>query len=66
MIIEGQHASLAPPDHCNFTYLRRERPFASIDGTCSLSRGDGREEGIRKVVVEIDRGLIDAHDDNCI
>lgn len=64
MIIEDQHASLAPPDHCDFTYFRRKRPFASIDGTCSLSWSDGREEGLRKVIVEIDRCLIDAHDNN--
>ena len=66
MIIEDQHASLAPPDHCDFTNFRRERPFASIDGTCSLSRSDGREEGIRKIIVEINRGLINAHDDHRI
>ena len=66
MIIQDQHASLASPDHSDFAYFRREGPFAPVDGTGSLGRSDGREEGIRKVVVEIDRCLIDAHDDDCI
>ena len=66
VVIQNQHASLASPDHCNFTYLGRERPLASVYCACSLSWSNGREEGIRKVVVEIDRCLINAHDDNCI
>ena len=65
-IIQDKHASLTQPDHCHFTDLRSERLFTSVYGTCSLSRSDGREKGVWKVIVEIDRCLIDADDDYCV
>ena len=54
MIIQDEHASLAPPNHCHFRDLGRERPFTPVDSTSRLSRGDGCKEGIRKVIVEVD------------
>ena len=66
MVIQDEHTSFAQPYHCHFTYLRSERPLTSVYGACSLSRSDGCEEGIREVIVEIDRCLIDANDDDCI
>ena len=66
MVIQDQHASFATPDHGDFTNFRREGPFAPVDCTCSLSWSDGREERVGKIIIEIDRCLIDAHDDSCV